>query len=42
MHSIKFNYAPQFFDGIWVQNNTRQQHHEMRNGNDYILSRVKI
>jgi hypothetical protein len=42
MHSIKYNYAPRSFDGIWVQNNTRQQHHELRNSNDYILPRVKI
>jgi hypothetical protein len=42
MHAIRYNYAPRSFDGVWELNNTRQQQHDLRNGNDYILPHPRI
>jgi hypothetical protein len=42
MHGIEYNYAPKSFNDTWTKTNQRENGHNLRNYNDYILLAPRI
>jgi hypothetical protein len=42
MHSIDYNYAPQYFTDTWVKNNTRDMDHVLQNQDEYSVPVIRI